>query len=57
MSLIIFWSLVLLVAVPLAVLRDVYDGGAHDTVNRLNGHEPPRSHPSDEFSHTGSSWH
>ncbi len=57
MNIIIFWALITAVAVPLALLRSVYDEDRRDALDRVNGHEPPRSHPRDEFSRTGSTWH
>ena len=52
-ELLLFWSLVLLIAGALVLVREIY----HDEpYGRLGRREPPRSHERDPFERTGSSW-
>lgn len=52
-ALILFWSLVLLTATVLVVLREV----AEDDPRRHRGYTPPRSHHADAFERSGSAYH
>ena len=51
-ELIIFWTLTLIIAAALAVLRDVLS----DDPTGDRDYQPPRSHHDDPFSRSGSSW-
>ncbi len=51
-ALLVFWIAVLITAAVLAVLRDIYS----DDPTGWSAYEPPRSHPTDDFSRHGSSF-